>query len=71
MTKLQSKTWRQWDDKTWYNNITGHYLIMGNAEIGMYVSIEHLTEPSEELIRYFDTKQQALDFIKEFIADDV
>ena len=71
MTKLQSKTWRQWDAHNWHNFKSGATLSLDSeiATDGTGFRV-YLYAQSNYLIRNLANKQQALAFIKEFIADE-
>jgi hypothetical protein len=78
MTKLQSKTWRQWNDDAWVN-VRDPQAIIFYERSTQDSDPDFCSRPCVKLLygsctllgRLFDTEQQALDFIKEFIADDV
>jgi hypothetical protein len=76
MSKLQSKTWRQWDESTWVCLNRELFLILTSKRENDIIKYSVILSNSTEFYgnynccNHFDEMQQALDFIKEFIADE-
>jgi hypothetical protein len=69
--KLQSKTWRQWDEDTWFGVYCGMCIDCREAVTPHKYKVVITNSHGETtLAKIFDTEAEALDFIKEFIADD-